>query len=613
MKATVRKIELLAPARDANVAIEAIKHGADAVYMGASKFGARSAASNSIDDIAAVVEYAHQFGVKVYVTVNTIVYDNELDAVPNLIWKLYEAGVDALIVQDLGILRMKLPPIALHASTQCDLRTPEKAEFLEAMGFSQLVLARELTSGEIAAISHRTSVPLEAFVHGALCVSYSGRCQVSQVFKHRSANRGECAQMCRLAYDLTDETGKAIVCGKHLLSLRDFNQSANLEKLLECGVSSLKIEGRLKDASYVKNVVAYYRLLLDKIIEKHAEWERASAGKSEYTFEPSPWKSFNRGFTHYFFDERKPADGQEMVSLDTPKSQGEYLGRVANANEMSLTIDTDVKLANGDGISYFGATGEYSGFRVNKSEGRKIYLSKKEPVSAGTKLFRTFNKAFHDMLEGETATRRIAVDMKLGVVPGKLTLEMADERGNMVLHSIDVPNIDDARADQAKRQTDELGKLGNSIYELRTATVQGGKFIPASLLSKLRRETVELLDKANKLRLARPRRNAENHDAPCFATKLGYADNVANHLAKQVMEEHGATVDEWAVETWSDKDVKPGMTVMHTRYCIRRELGACLKGKSGAKLPLKLYLKSGGVTLAVECDCARCEMKLKTV
>lgn len=613
MKSSVRKIELLAPARDANVAIEAIKHGADAVYMGASKFGARSAAGNDIEDIAKVVEYAHQFEAKVYVTVNTILYDNELASVRKLIWRLYDIGVDALIVQDMGILRLDLPPIALHASTQCDLHTPEKAKFLEAMGFVQLVLARELTSAEISAIASETSVPLEAFVHGALCVSYSGRCQVSQVFKHRSANRGECAQMCRLAYDLTDENGKGIVHGKHLLSLRDFNQSDNLERLIASGVSSLKIEGRLKDASYVKNVVAYYRQQLDSILARHDEWERASCGVSSYTFTPAPTKSFNRGFTHYFFDERKPKNGTQMASTRTPKSQGEYIGRVQRAIDTCLTIDTTITLANGDGISYFDEKGEYAGFRVNRSEGNRIFLSKPEPVKVGMELYRTYNKDFADKLEANSANRQIKLEMKLSSLSNKLMLEVNDERGNMVMHSIDAPQIDDARTDQTKRQVAELGKLGNTIYSLGAAEVLGGKFVPASLLSKLRREAIELLDTAQRARHERPKCGTEQMAAPCFSQQLGYVDNVANHLAKQVYECHGATVAEPAIETWQCEEIKPGLTVMHTRYCLRRELGACLMDKNGKKLPSKLFLHHGNVTLAVVCDCARCEMKLQTV
>ena len=308
------RIELLAPARDAVIAMAAIDHGADAVYMGASHHGARADATNSIEDVRRACDYAHRFGARIYATVNTLVYDDELAAVEQLTHELYNASVDALIVQDLGLLRLDLPPIALHASTQCDLRTPEKARFLEALGFSQLVMARELTLDEIAAIRQATTVPLEAFVHGALCVSYSGRCALSYALKGRSANRGECAQLCRLPYDLVDGQGRILVEGKHLLSLRDLAQNDRLEQMMAAGVSSFKIEGRLKDMAYVKNVVAYYRRAIDKVIERHPDdYRRASTGTVELTFTPALEKSFNRGFTHYFLDERHPQDGNRAL------------------------------------------------------------------------------------------------------------------------------------------------------------------------------------------------------------------------------------------------------------------------------------------------------------
>ena len=363
-------IELLAPARDADIAIAAIDHGADAVYMGASHHGARADAANSLDDVRRACDHAHRFGAKIYVTVNTLVYDNELKEVERLTHDLYGIGVDALIVQDLGILRLDLPPIALHASTQCDLRTPDKARFLESLGFSQLVMARELTLEEIGAIRAATTVPLEAFVHGALCVSYSGRCAISQVLKGRSANRGACAQLCRLPYDLTNNKGQVLVEGKHLLSLRDLSLHDRLEQMIAAGVSSFKIEGRLKEIGYVKNVVAYYHRAIDKVIEKQPErYRRASFGNVELAFEPALEKSFNRGFTHYFLDARRPEDGTVMASTDTPKSQGEYLGRAIRCTGNTLTIDTRTTLANGDGLSFVDAHGDlFRGSRVIDEE-----------------------------------------------------------------------------------------------------------------------------------------------------------------------------------------------------------------------------------------------------
>ncbi len=609
MKSKVRDIELLAPARNADIAIEAIKHGADAVYLGPSSFGARAMAGNSTADIARVADFAHQFGARVYATVNTIVYDHELPQVEALIGDLYRAGVDALIVQDMGILRLDLPPIALHASTQCDLRTPAKARFLESLGFSQLVMARELTLQEISDIHAAVKVPLEAFVHGALCVSYSGRCQASQCLKGRSANRGECAQVCRLAYDLEDAAGHKLVQGKHLLSLRDFNAQPELSQMLASGVSSLKIEGRLKDMSYVKNVVAYYRQELDKIINVHPDqYRRSSAGTSSYTFTPDVSRSFNRSFTSYFLQERRPANGHTMASIDTPKSMGQPLGKIIHAHGKQLRIATQVPLHNGDGISYLDARGEYCGVRVNRVEGHDIYLKDAVAVPRGAMAYRTLDKALDDVLAKPSAERRIAVDARLWWTGGKLCLELSDERGNRVVHSVPLPSLDAANSPQGERQQAVLSKLGNTIYSLNHCTVLPGKFIPSSLLTRLRRETVALLDRAHKATLSRPVRRPEDRDAQCYTTILTYADNVANHLAAQLYRDHGVTQIEPALEV---KQPERDVPVMHTRYCLRRELGACRRDpKAARQLPDPLYLHSGTTRLRVECDCQHCEMRL---
>lgn len=609
MKDKRRVIELLAPARDASVAIDAILHGADAVYMGAKSHGARAAAGNSTADIARVAEFAHQYGARVYVTVNTLVYDDEIHCVERLIHELYEAGVDALIIQDLGILRMNIPPIALHASTQCDLRTPEKAKFLESMGFTQLVMARELTLSEINAI-HTTvpNTPLEAFVHGALCVSYSGRCQVSQCLKDRSANRGECAQICRLPFDLLDADGNVLEKNKHLLSLRDYNASENLEAMLEAGVSSLKIEGRLKDSGYVKNVVSYYRKALDRVIAKHADkYVRASFGVSKLSFEPALSKSFNRSFTSYFLTERHPENGKSMASLNTPKSLGEPIGKVLYAKGKTIRIATSSSIANGDGLSYFNQQGEYMGFRVNRVDGADLILTKPISIAAGTPVFRTYDKAFDDALSGQSAERKVAINAQLWWANGSLNLQLSDERGNRIVKSVDCPELDAAKSDQGPRQTQAIGKLGGTIYQLANAQVMGDKFIPSSVLAQLRRDAVIALDRAQRITFKRPLRLPEQANAPCFAKNLTYADNVANHLSRQVYEAHGAESIEPALEC-EMPDGTP--TVMHTRYCIRRELGACKKQKGGKQLPDKLFLRTGDRLLEVHCDCAKCEMHI---
>lgn len=608
MKKTV-DIELLAPARDADIAIAAIDHGADAVYMGASHHGARADAANSLADVRRACDYAHLFGARIYATVNTLAYDDELQEVERLIHELYRIGVDALIIQDLGLLRLDLPPIALHASTQCDLRTPDKARFLEAMGFSQLVMARELTLAEIKGIHAVTHVPLEAFVHGALCVSYSGRCAISQVLKGRSANRGECAQLCRMPYDLLDSKGNVLLEGKHLLSLRDLAQHDRIEQLMAAGVSSFKIEGRLKDMSYVKNVVAYYRRAIDKVINRYPDrYRRSSFGAVELTFEPAIDKSFNRGFTHYFLDERCPKDGTAMASIDTPKSQGEYLGVATRCNGNMLTISTHATLANGDGLSFTDAEGQFAGARVNRVlNNGTVLLRERANIMRGAHIYRTADKAFNDILSKPSATRTIAVDATLNYANGMIALTLEDERGCRVTHSIPC-EVQQADKPQDERQAAELAKLGGTIYRLREVKTAGDLFIPASVLTKLRREAIQLLDGAHRVTRPVDIRRLENKSFPYPATALSPADNVANHLARQVYMDHGVTDITPALEAGTP--ATSSTPLMHTRYCLRRQLGACLKGKNANALPRDLFLRTGGTLLRVTCDCNRCEMKI---
>ena len=602
-------IELLAPARDADIAIAAIDHGADAVYMGAAHHGARCDAANTLDDVRRACDHAHQYGARIYATVNTLVYDHELHEVERLVHELYGAGVDALIVQDMALLRLDLPPIALHASTQCDIRTPEKAQWLEALGFSQLVMARELTLEEIAAIRQATRVPLEAFVHGALCVSYSGRCAMSQALKGRSANRGECAQLCRLPYDLVDGNGRTVIAQKHLLSLRDMARADRITEMMQAGVSSFKIEGRLKDAGYVKNVVAYYRRAIDKVIAAQPEiYRRASFGTTDLTFEPAIEKSFNRGFTHYFLDARRPDEGSRMASIDTPKSQGEYLGRAVRCQGNTLTIDTKVPIANGDGLSFADATGTFSGARVNRALGHgTVVLRDVASIPRGTAIYRTADKAFGDLMAKPSATRTIGIDAALRYVHGMLVLTLTDERGIMVTHTLPC-ELQAAAKPQAERQIAELSKLGGTIYHLNNATAAGDTFVPASLLTRLRRETVELLDRTWRMARRMDVRLPEDKAYPCPTPSLAPADNVANEVARQLYLDHGVTEITTALEAGTP--VTGDTPLMHTRYCLRRELGACLKGKNAKRLPPVLLLKSANTLLRVTCDCSRCEMTI---
>lgn len=585
-----RRIELLAPAANKDVAVAAILHGADAVYIGASSHGARSKASNSVKDIAELVKFAHRFRARVYVTVNTLVYDNEQEQVRRLINDLYRIGVDALIVQDMSILRMDIPPVALHASTQCDTRTPAKAKFLEEVGFSQLVLARELTIPEIKEICDNVTVPVECFVHGALCVCYSGRCAASQVSLGRSANRGECAQMCRMPYTLRNGRGEVLEKNKYLLSLRDFNASHRLEYLLEAGVSSFKIEGRLKDADYVKNVTAAYRQALDRIIAAHPEkYIRSSYGMSEVKYTPRLDKSFNRGFTDYFLGSRRPG---AMASLLTPKSMGEEI------KDMHL-------LHNGDGISFFNSKGEYEGVNVNGVKNGHIIGSRPVALPKGTVVHRTRDIVWSKMISGDTALRKLWVDMSID----EEGLTVSDERGLTVRVSMDVPK------DKARNPMDPtriLSKLGATVYRLRNLEnrLNPDTFIPASELTQVRRSAIEALDKANEAAYPFDYRRNENKDAEYPVKQLDARDNVANMTAREFYRDHGVTVMETPVE----QDRKYSGEVMTSRYCILRELGACKRDCKDRKIRERfvepLTIRTGPHTFTLRFDCARCEMLL---
>ncbi len=599
----MREIELLAPAANAEIAIEAIKHGADAVYIGPPSHGARKSAANSLEDIRRVVDYAHPFGAKVYTTVNTIIYDSELKKVESMISDLYRIGVDALIVQDMGILRMDIPPIALHASTQCDTRTPEKARFLEEVGFSQIVLARELTLEEIRKIYQSVNVPLECFVHGALCVSYSGRCHASKVMTGRSANRGECAQICRWPFTLSDADGKIIERNRHLLSLKDFNLSDRLEELLEAGASSLKIEGRLKDISYVKNIVGLYRQKLDTIIHDHPyKYRRSSAGTTELTFRPQADKSFNRGFTHYFIDNRRP---KSISSPLTPKSMGEE-------------IKDMTQLHNGDGISYFNDRKEYEGVMVNGVKGNRIIGNRAFQLPKGAKIHRTFDIEWQKEMARKTASRKLDLDVELT----NSYIQAVDSRG--VSASLPIPS---GLQPALKRRNirESFDKFGNTIYSLRNFNEDNfSLFIPASQLSELRRNLIDTLMTAAKATYHFDYRRKENPDYPYPAEKLDYRDNVANSKALKFYKEHGIVGIEPALETPENSSIleesviessvpaKKERIVMTTRHCILRELGKCLKhspvDKRNFRLPLSIT--SGNNKFRLNFNCEKCEMEV---
>lgn len=603
-------LELLAPAKNADIAISAILAGADAVYMGASSHGARKEAANSIDDIRRVTDFAHQFNAKVYATVNTIIYDRELKEVEQLITGLYRAGVDALIVQDMGILRMDIPPIELHASTQCDIRSVDKARFLADAGFSRLVLPRELSLQEIEAV--HTALPhteLEAFIHGALCVSYSGDCRASCMTGGRSANRGECAQICRLPYTLTDSRGRTLMEDKHLLSLRDLNRTDSIGAMAEAGVNSFKIEGRLKEEGYVKNTVAWYSRILDRVVEESGgRYARQSVGRSNPGFNPSPDKSFNRGFTTYFLSGHAPVKG--IASINTPKATGTPVGKVKRCDGKVITADLTAPLANGDGLGYFDSEGRFQGFRLNRAEGNRLYPASPRNIRPGTILYRNRDKEWDDAISSAKTTRTISVDMVLRTVgTDRLILELTDEGGNSVTVTTSVSSLSEAVTPQEAPRRQILNKLGGTIYRPgKIVDLAGQVFIPASILAALRRQAIARLDRARVMTYRFGHRLPENREAKYPTTALTYHDNVANRLAEEFYRSHGVTEIDPAVEVQRPDDET---MVMTTRYCIRRELGKCLLTPQGSQWPAgPLYLQSGNIRLRVEFDCQRCGMNI---
>lgn len=618
---TLRKIELLAPAGNLEAGIAAVDHGADAVYIGAPHFSARAAAGNSIEDIRQLIGYAHTYRVKVYVALNTIIYDDELLPVEKMIRELYRAGADALIVQDMGILNLDIPPIPLHASTQCDNRTADKVRFLEEAGFSQIVLARELSLDEIREICLQMTAVPEVFVHGALCVSYSGQCYISQKFCNRSANRGECAQFCRLPYTLKDATGKVIASEKHLLSLKDLNRSEYLEELLDAGVISFKIEGRLKETSYVKNVTAYYRKKLDAIFERRPEFGRASSGDSTPSFLPDPAKSFNRGFTDYFLLGRD----RSMGSVDTPKSLGEPVGNVKDLGANWLTIRKKQVIHNGDGLCFLNERKELQGFRVNRSEGDRIFPAEMPSLLPGTPLYRNFNQEFERNLSKKSAERKIALNIILRENNFGYTLELFDEDLCSASVTFAFPH-ETSRLPQKENIGRQLSKLGNTPFKVEELSLQieEERFIPSSLLAEARRRAVELLLSVRKIRFPRAiRQKTKDRPLPLFPQKvMDYRGNVANSEAHRFYLQRGVTDPGRAFETpvIPVSDLKeygtPGVqkredTLMFTRYCIKYQLGICPRQEKSNPWREPFVLTTGRHRMVLQFDCLNCEMRVK--
>lgn len=620
----MRKIELLSPAKDIECGMAAINHGADAIYIGAQKFGARAAAGNSTSDIEKLAKYAHKYNTNVYVTVNTILKDSEIESARRLITELYEAGADALIVQDYSILKMDIPPIALHSSTQIDTRDKEKAMFLEKAGFSQIVVARELPLDKIREIHESVNVPIEAFIHGALCVSYSGQCYLSQAIAGRSANRGECSQPCRMAYTLTDADGRTIIKDKYLLSLKDMDRSRSIKEMIEAGVSSFKIEGRLKSASYVKNVTAYYRQIFDEILEGNDTWSKSSAGKVYLNFTPDPSKSFRRGSTEYLLH----GDKENIASPMTQKSTGEELGIVTYIGRNHFEVKTDKQINNGDGLCFFNENGELIGLRANTVEVNKIFLDNSienirtlRMLKKGMKVNRNSDRAFEKTLsQDNSAARKISVDVRIKDCDGGITIEAECEDGVKAQTSI-TGDFEPAR--NAQMALDNLkaniSKTGDTIYEVSGVDIDidEPKFIPNSIIAEKRRELTNALDDARTASHKRETRRAEMPGCTYPYAKIGYEGNVNNQLAKAFLEEHGATDVEDSFELKARKNVP----LMTCRHCIKRIAGLCAKNGYQADYSLKHHIKAAaqeplyihndtGTRLRLEFDCKKCEMTI---
>jgi 23S rRNA 5-hydroxycytidine C2501 synthase len=604
------RIELLAPVGDLERGIAAIDSGADAVYIGAPRFGARSRAGNSLEDIAALVRHAHTFWSRVYVTVNTLLHDHELPPAASMIHQLYDIGVDAVIIQDVGLLACDLPPIALIASTQMHNHTPERVAFLEAIGFRRVILARELSLDQIRAIRAATSLELETFIHGALCVSYSGQCYLSYAIGGRSGNRGECAQPCRRRYTLVDRDGRTIVADRHLLSLRDLNLTEDLGALLDAGVTSFKIEGRLKDRAYVVNVVSWYRQQLDRLLAERG-LARSSSGHSHVDFEPDVTKTFNRGYTTYFLHGR----GKSPGSIKSPKMVGERVGVVASVGGNKFTVNTPLELHSGDGLTWFDARGELTGTLVNAVEraGERVRLTIEDSrgIHPGLEIYRNRDHAFLRQVEQSRPVRQIMVQLRLETTPDGFRLQATDEDGNVATSALIAekePAHKPAPAEATARR--QLVKTGDTPFTAVEVELAWGRpyFLPVSSLNELRRKALDGLLEAREVNRPRMKGGVEPNDVPYSETTLTYWGNVLNRQAEAFYRRHGVTDVEPAAESGLDME---GRVVMRTRYCVQHQLGLCDGAGTRADVRQPLYLiDADGHRYRLRFRCAECEMEV---
>ena len=605
--ASKKIIELLAPAKNLVCGRAAISHGADAIYIGGPKFGAREDAGNSLQDIEILIAEAQVFGVKVYVALNTILYDSELEDARQQIKNLYEIGVDALIIQDMGILEMDLPPIPLHASTQLHNYLPSQIKFLEAVHFKRAVLARELSIEQIRDIRSQTSIELEAFIHGSLCVSFSGRCYLSNAIGGRSANRGACAQPCRKRYTLFDADKKVISADQHLLSLKDLNHSDSIKDLAEAGIQSFKIEGRLKEVDYVKNITAFYRKKIDAFLEDQPEFKAASAGKSYISFEANPAKSFNRGTTDYFLHGRS----KDIVSFESPKFLGESVGEVTQVTTKYFEIESALEIANNDGLVFISAAGESVGIKVNVAERSRIYPDKMNGIYPGAKVYRNYDHIFQQQLKSDLTIRKIAVSIEISESDDGFELTAHDESGIIVTSVYNLPKNPARDIIKSKETiTHQLIKSGDTPFFVTGVETNGTEkfFFQASVLNAMRRDLLDRITDARKQK-TRNKINHESNSYPYPDKEIGYEGNISNRLARQFYIRHGVENPEMAFEKQSDPH---GKIVMTTKHCLKLQMGICPKfgGKIAINFSEPFSLNDGINDLRLDFDCIQCVMKV---
>lgn len=596
-----RYIELLSPARNYDAAIAAIDCGADALYIGAESFGARRGATNTTDDIARVVDYAHLFGVKVFVTLNTILYERELKEAETLARRLIDVGVDALIVQDMAYREMNLP-VELHASTQVCNMTPEGAKFLEDSGFSRVILERALSLEEIKAIRAATEVDLECFIHGAICVGHSGRCYLSRSQSSRSGNRGECSQPCRLTYDLVTERGEKLISGKHLLSVKDFDLSERIGDLIDAGVVSFKIEGRLKDDNYIKNVVSYYRRKIDEAIASRPECQRASVGRSEIEFDPDPKKSFTRDGGEYMFAGKRAG----VASFLTPKAVGEYVGCVATTSKRDFRLVGKVALNAGDGICVITPEG-IVGTNVNRVEGNTIEPNRMEGIKAGMEVYRNYDHRFTQAVERSRTRRAVEAKCSLILSAEGISVTYTDEEGFSVTVERSMALDWSKSVDKMRAVAEEqMAKSGDSIFRVVSVDVVGAEwFATAKMLAEVRREALSMLAAKRMTRTMEHDIRTDSGEARFPVQRLGAEYNVVNSLSRRFYLKHGVEHIIDGLDLWA---TTLGERVMESSYCLRREIGECLK--KGTKLRERLYIEHGRHRYRLDFDCAKCRMSL---